>query len=91
MSWSKRERGKFISNRMQDLILHDLGSCKINAEQAGDIFDLLIKASRNKELFVSGVTSNMELAQNKYYKKAVAAWGKCLEIRKQQLRESGRI
>ncbi len=68
MSYSQFERGKYIRLKFHHLILLDLGSGKINAEQAGDAYDLL------SGIETAGTTHNQELASNKYYEKSVEAW-----------------
>ena len=77
MSYSKYERGNYIRLKMHYFILVDLGKEKINAEQAGDIADLM------DGLETAGTTHCSELASNKYYKKAVAEWVKYKEARRQ--------
>ena len=68
MSYSKFERGEYIRLKMHHLILLDLGGEKINAEQAGDAYDLIGRIE------TAGTTHDMKLARNEYYKKAVAGW-----------------
>lgn len=80
-------RGEFILSRMQHYLLMDLGHEIINAEQAGYIFDLMVWARRNRQLSSSGVTTDMDLAQNSYYLKALKDYRGYLVIRKQRLEE----
>jgi len=82
MSYSKFERGKYIRLKMHYLILLDLGGEKINAEQAGDIADLM------DGIETAGTTHSLELAQNEYYKKAVAEWVKAKQAQRQRFTES---
>lgn len=82
MSYSKYERGKYIKLKMHHLILLDLGSGKINAEQAGDAYDLM------SGIETAGTTHNQKLAKNEYYKKAVEEWVKAKEIHRQRIIES---
>jgi hypothetical protein len=70
MSISLRKRGDFIREKMGLSILHELGTGKINAEQAGDVDDLM------RDLSGSGTTCNSDLAGNRYYLDAVQAWKK---------------
>lgn len=82
MSYSKYERGKYIRLKMHYLILVDLGSGKINAEQAGDVYDLM------SEIETAGTTHCRELAGNEYYKKAVEEWTRAQELHRQRLIQS---
>ena len=82
MSYSKFERGKYIRLKMHHLILLDLGGEKINAEQAGDIADLM------DGIETAGTTHSQELARNKFYKKAVAEWVKAKQAQRQRFTES---
>jgi hypothetical protein len=63
-----RKRGDFIREKMGLSILRDLGAEKINAEQSGDVDDLM------RDLSGSGTTCNLDLARNEYYLRAVQAW-----------------
>ena len=85
MSYSKFERGKYIRLKMHYFILVDLGKEKINAEQAGDIADLM------DGIETAGTTHNQELAQNEYYKKAVEEWVKAKQVHRQRIIESKSI
>ncbi len=75
MSLSQYERGKFIRLKMHGYILDALGHGKINAERAGDIYDLISFVE------TSGSTHNPELASEPFYVQAVRAWGKVRERR----------
>lgn len=81
------KRGQFILSRMQDYLLIDLGKGVIDAEQAGYVFDLLVWARKNRQLASSGVTTDVDLAQNSYYLKALDDYRKYLEIKNQRLKE----
>jgi len=87
MRRSEYKRGEFILSRMQHYLLIDLGHGIIDAEQAGYVFDLIIWARRNRQLSNSGVTTDMDLAQNSYYLKALNDYRGYLEIRQQRLKE----
>lgn len=82
MSYSKYERGKYIKFKIHYYILIDLGKGKINAEQAGDIYDLI------SEIETPGTTHSKELADHEYYKRAVGEWVKAREIQRQRIIES---
>lgn len=82
MSYSKYERGKYIRLKMHHLILLDLGNGKINAEQAGDAYDLM------SGIETTGTTHSKELARNEYYKKAVEEWVMAKEAHRQRIIES---
>lgn len=82
MSYSKFERGKYIRLKMHHLILLDLGGEKINAEQAGDSYDLI------SEVETAGTTHCQELARNEHYKKAVAEWAKAKQAQRQRFAKS---
>lgn len=82
MSYSQFERGKYIRLKMHHLILLDLGEGKINAEQAGDAYDLI------SEIETAGTTHSRELAQNEYYRKATSAWVEAKRIDRQRFIES---
>jgi len=79
VSYSKRERGLYIKLKIHHLILIDLGSGKINAEQAGCAYDLI------SEIETAGTTHSRELAQNEYYKKAVEEWVNAKEAHRKRL------
>lgn len=81
------KRGDFILSRMQLYILQDLGKEVINANQAGDILDLVVKAKKEQRLFSSGVTVDSKLVKNEYYLKALEDWKKILENKKKFLEE----
>ena len=70
MSYSKHERGKYIRLKMHHLILLALGEEKIDAEEAGDAYDLM------DGIETAGTTHCQELAKNRFYKKAVIEWVK---------------
>lgn len=80
-------RGEFILSRMQHYLLMDLGRGEINTEKAGYVFDLMVWAKRNRQLSSSGVTTDIDLAQNSYYLKALNDYRGYLVIRKQRLEE----
>jgi len=82
VSYSKRERGQYIRLKMYYYLLIDLGSGKINAEQAGDVYDLI------SEIETAGTTHSKELAENEYYKRAVADWVKAKEAHRKRIIES---
>jgi hypothetical protein len=82
MSRSHYERGEFIRAKMSLYILHDLGDEKINAEQAGDIEDLM------RSIETSGMTFNLELAKHEYYQRAIEEWRKYKEAKRQTFKES---
>jgi len=85
VSYSKFERGKYIRLKMHHLILLDLGEGKINAEQAGDAYDLM------DAIATDGTTHCQELAQNEYYKTAVKAWVSAKQAHRQRIVESKSI
>ena len=64
MSYSQYERGKYIRLKMIHLLLLD----QVSTERFGIIWDLM------DEMDTAGTTHSPELAQDEYYKKAVAAW-----------------
>jgi hypothetical protein len=78
MSYSKFERGKYIRLKMIHLLLLDL----LPAEQFGITWDLI------DEIETNGTTHCQELAQNEYYKKAVAEWVKAKQAQRQRFTES---
>ena len=82
MSYSKYERGKYIRLKMHHFILLDLGHGKINAIQAGNVYDLM------SGIETAGTTHSQELARNKYYKKAVEEWVKAKQAHRQRIIES---
>ena len=82
MSYSKYERGKYIRLKMIHLLLLDGGAGKITVEQFGTTWDLI------DEMETAGTTHSPELAQNEYYKKAVAAWVEAKKIQRQRFTES---
>lgn len=82
MSYGKFERGKYIRLKIHHLILLDLGNEKINAEQAGDAYDLL------SGIEIAGTTHNSALANNEYYKTAVQAWVSAKQAQRQRFTES---
>jgi len=81
------KRGEFILSRMQYYLLIDLGKGKINSEQAGYVFDLMVWTKRNKQLFSSGVTTDEDLARDSYYLKALEDYRRYLQIKQQRLKE----
>ena len=82
MSYSQFERGKYIRLKMHHLILLDLGGEKINAEHAGDTYDLI------DGIETAGTTHDIKLARNEYYIKAVEAWVKAKQAQRQRFTES---
>lgn len=84
MKKSQYKRGEFIKAKIGLSILHDLGNGKIDAEQAGDIEDLM------REIETSGITFNIELTKHEYYQRAIEAWRECLEAKRQRVIHSGR-
>ena len=78
----KIERGKYIRLKMHYFILVDLGKEKINAEQAGNIADLM------DGLETAGTTHCQDLAQNEYYIKAIAAWIDAKKIQRERFAKS---
>jgi len=82
MSYSQFERGKYIRLKMHYFILVDIGKEKINAEQAGDIADLM------DGLETAGTTHCQDLAQNEYYIKAVEAWIGAKKIQRERFAKS---
>lgn len=85
MSFSQYERGKYVRLKIHYYILLDLGKGMINAEQAGDAYDLL------SGIETAGTTHNQELASNKYYQEAVMAWVAAKEIHRQRIIKSKSI
>ena len=75
MSVSQRERGKFIRLKIHLYILMALGQGEIDAERAGDIYDLISFVE------TSGSTHNEALAKEPMYIQAVNAWRKVRERR----------
>ena len=75
MSLSQYERGKFIRLKMHGFILVALIGGKINAERAGDIYDLISFVE------VSGSTHNPDLAKEPFYVQAIKDWRKVRERR----------
>lgn len=82
MSYSRYERGKYIRLKIHHLILLDLAYEKINAEQAGDAYDLM------DGIETDGTTHCQELASNDYYKEATAAWVNAKKAHRQRIAES---
>jgi len=78
VSYSKYERGKYIRLKMIHLLLLDLP----NTEQFGITWDLM------DEMETAGTTHSKELAENEYYKRAVAEWVKAKEAHRQRVIES---
>lgn len=81
------KRGQFILSRMQYYLLIDLGKEVINAEKAGYVFDLMVWAKRNQQLSSSGVTTDIDLAQNSYYLRALDDYRGYLQIKRKRLEE----
>lgn len=67
---------------MHHQILLDLGGGKINAEEAGDVYDLM------SGIETAGTTHDPVLAKNEYYISAVAAWVDAKRIHRQRIIES---
>jgi len=82
VSYSLYERKKYIRLKMIHLLLLDGGAGKITAEQFGTTWDLI------DEMETAGTTHSRELAQDEYYKKAVAAWVAAKKIHRQRIAES---
>lgn len=82
MSYSQYERGKYIRLKMIHLLFLDGGAGKINAEQFGTTWDLI------DEMDTAGSTHSQELAQDEYYKKAVASWVDAKKIERERIAES---
>ena len=80
MSYSKSnyKRGKYIKLKMIHLLLLDL----VDTEQFGITWDLM------DEMETAGTTHSSDLAQNEYYKKAVAAWVKAKAALRQRFIDS---
>ena len=78
MSYSQYERGKYIRLKMIHLLLLDL----VSSEEFGTVWDLM------DGLETAGTTHCQELAENKYYKKAVAEWVKAIEVQRQAFAKS---
>ena len=87
MRRSDFKRGEFILSRMQYYLLIDLGRGEINTEQAGYVFDLMVWAKKNRQLSSSGVTTDIDLARNNYYLRALEDYRRYLGIRQQRLKE----
>ena len=82
ISDSQFERGKYIRLNMIHQLLLDGGAGKITAEQFGITWDLM------DEMDTAGTTHSPELAQDEYYKTAVAAWVEAKKIQRQRFTES---
>ena len=82
MSYAKHERGKYVRLEMHYQILVDLGHGKINAAQAGHVYDLISRVE------TAGTTMNMELAENEYYIRAVASWVEARRINRERFAKS---
>lgn len=67
---------------MYHYILLDLGGGKINAEQAGDIYDLI------SGIETAGTTHCSDLANNEYYKRAVQEWVRAKKIHRERIAKS---
>lgn len=78
MSYSKFERGKYIRLKMIHLLLLDL----LPTEQFAITWNLM------DEIATDGTTHCFELAQDKYYKKAVEAWVEAKKILRQRFIKS---
>ena len=70
---------------MIHLLFLDGGAGKITAEQFGITWDLI------DEMETAGTTHNRDLAENEYYKKAVASWVEAKKIQRQRIAESKSI
>lgn len=78
MSFAQHERGEFIRSKMNHYILMALGKGKINAEEAGRIFDLISGVE------TSGSTHNSVLVRERIYLKAIGDWKKVRERRRKK-------
>ena len=78
MSYSQYERGKYIRLKMIHLLLLDL----LPAEKFAITWDLM------DEIETAGTTHSRELAQDEYYKKAVASWVEAKKIQRQRFTDS---
>ena len=78
MSYSQYERGKYIRLNM----IHHLLLDQVSTERFGITWDLM------DEMDTAGTTHSPELAQDEYYKKAVAAWVDAKKIHRQRIIES---
>jgi len=81
MNYSLYERGKYIRLNM----IHNLLLDQVSTERFGITWDLI------DEMDTAGTTHSPELAQDKYYKKAVAAWVEAKKIQRQRIIESKSI
>jgi len=70
---------------MIHFLLLDGGAGKITAEQFGISWDLI------DEMETAGTTHSRDLAQDEYYKKAVAAWVEAKQIHRQRIIDSKSI
>jgi hypothetical protein len=78
MSYSQYERGKYIRLKMIHRLLLD----QVSTERFGITWDLM------DEMDTAGTTHSPELAQDEYYKAAVAAWVEAKKIDRQRFTES---
>lgn len=78
MSYSQYERGKYIRLNM----IHHLLLDQVSTEEFGTTWDLM------DEMDTAGTTHSPELAQDEYYKAAVAAWVKAKEAQRRRFTES---
>ena len=78
MSYSQYERGKYIRLNM----IHSLLLDQVSTEQFRTTWDLM------DEMDTAGTTHSQDLAQDEYYKKAVAAWVEAKKIQRQRIAES---
>ena len=78
MSYSQYERGKYIRLKMIHLLLLDL----VSTERFGITWDLI------DEMETAGSTHSPGLAQDEYYKKAVATWVEAKKAERQRFTES---
>ena len=81
MSYSQYERGKYIRLNM----IHNLLLDQVSTERFGITWDLM------DEMETAGTTHSPELAQNEYYKKAVAAWVDAKKADRQRIIDSKSI
>ncbi len=77
MSYSKFERGRFIKSRINHFILIALANEKINAMEAGRIFDLI------SDVETAGTTYSRDLVKEPFYLQAVKDWKAVPERRAQ--------
>ncbi len=77
MSYSQFERGKYIRLKMIHLLLLN----QVSSEEFAIVWNLM------DGLETAGTTHCQELAQNKYYKRAVVEWVKAKEAHRKRIVE----